>query len=379
MLYRKMPEINKDLSILGMGCMRLPLINKDSPKSIDVKKAAEMINYAVDHGINYFDTAYPYHEREGEKFLGNALKGNLRKKIYLATKMPTWSVKEFGDMEKFLDEQLLNLQTDKIDFYLFHALTRNRWEVLKSVNFEKFIETAIKKGKIEHIGFSFHDDREIFKEIIEGCNWDFCQIQLNYLNEYFQAGIEGLKYAHRKGLGVIIMEPLMGGKLANNIPETINKLFNGFSKKLSPAQWGLKWLWDKPEVSVVLSGMSGIDQLKENLTAADTGAQESMTKEDLDTIESIKNEFNKNKQIPCTSCGYCQPCPWGVNIPGCFNRYNGANILRNFEEAKAGYLRFTPEAEQAKNCTSCKVCEEKCPQSIEISKEMDTLKKFFHQ
>ncbi|MBN2544269.1 MAG: aldo/keto reductase [Spirochaetes bacterium] len=379
MLYRIMPKINKKLSILGMGCMRLPLTDKKSPKSIDEKKAAGIVHYAIDNGINYFDTAYPYHEREGEKFIGNALKGNLRKKVYIATKLPTWSVNEFSDMEKFLDEQLINLKTENIDFYLFHALNRKRWEVLKRVNFEKFIDTAIKKGKIGHIGFSFHDDREIFMEIIKSYEWEFCQIQFNYLNEEFQAGIEGLKYAHQNGLGVIIMEPLLGGKLADNLPENIIKLFNKLSKKLSPAQWGLKWIWDKPEVSVVLSGMSNIEQLKENITAADSIGADSLSKEDMEIFELIKNEFNKNKQIPCTSCGYCQPCPSGVNIPTCFNRYNGANIFGNFDEAKIGYLRFVVESEQAKNCTSCRICEEKCPQSIEISKEMDLLKKFFHQ
>ncbi len=366
MLYRTMPKVKEQLSILGMGCMRLPQIDQNDPQTIDEARAIEIVRHAIDQGVNYVDTAYTYHNGESERFLKRALSNGYREKVQLATKLPSWLIQTDEDPDRYLNEQLERLGTDRIDFYLLHGLKRDRWETLKRVRYERFLERALRDGKIRYAGFSFHGDRSIFKEIVDEYDWTFCQIQYNYLDEQFQAGKEGLEYAFHKKIGVIIMEPLRGGKITGQIPETIMSLWNEAAQQRTPAEWGLRWVWNHPEVSVVLSGMSTLDQLKENLRTAEQGEPHSLTQEELRLIEQVKAEYNRRIKVNCTNCGYCLPCPNNVNIPDCFSRYNNGFMFDNLEETKKNYLLLVPEAQRASQCIACGECESKCPQQLPI-------------
>lgn len=379
MLYRTMPKIEEKFSILGMGCMRLPLTDKDDAKTIDEPKALEMVRYAIDHGVNYIDTAYPYHGGESEPFAGRALKDGYREKVYLATKLPSWLIHAREDMDKYLNEQLERLATETIDFYLLHGLKRDRWENLKNLGFAEFLESAIQDGRIKYAGFSFHADREIFKEIVDGYDWTFCQIQYNYLDENFQAGKEGLEYAARQGLGIIVMEPLRGGKIVENVPEAIMKIWNESEKKRTPAAWALQWVWNHLEVSVILSGMSTMEQVEENIRSTEQGYAHSLAAEELELVDRVKREYKQRIKVDCTNCGYCMPCPSGVNIPDCFSRYNTAFMFEDFEDVKKGYNLFIQEANRASQCTSCGECEEKCPQHLSIIENLQDVVKLFEQ
>lgn len=253
MQYRNMTKDKIKVSQLGFGCMRFPTLGGDSG-SIDKYLSKEMIHYAIDNGVNYIDTAYPYHQGNSEAFVGEALKDGYREKVYLATKLPVWLTEEYSDFEKYLDEQLENLQTDHIDFYLLHALSRDRFDQIVDLKVFEFLEVAKEKGKIKYVGFSFHDELNVFKEIIDSYPWDFCQIQLNYMDREYQAGLEGLKYANDRDISVVIMEPIKGGKLSR-ASEEIQKIWNEYDEYRSPSEWALRWLYDLPGVGVVLSGM----------------------------------------------------------------------------------------------------------------------------
>ena len=379
MLYRTMEKAGKRLSILGMGCMRLPLINRDDPKSIDEAQATQMVRYAIDHGVNYIDTAYPYHGGESEPFVGRALQDGYREKVFLATKLPTWAIQTREDMDKYLNEQLERLQTDTIDFYLIHGLKRVRWENMKRLGLEGFLNSAIQDGRIRYAGFSFHADRENFKEIVDGYDWTFCQIQYNYLDENFQAGKEGLEYAAQKGLGIVIMEPLRGGKIAENVPEAMMQIWNEAETKRTPAEWALRWVWNHPEMSVVLSGMSALKQVQENLQTADQGMAHSLTAQELQLIDRVKVEYKKRIKVDCTNCGYCMPCPNGVNIPDCFARYNTAFLFENFEQMKKNYHDMIPKPQRASQCGACGECEDKCPQHLPIIERLRDVAEAFEQ
>ena len=336
MEYRTLGKTNEKVSALGFGCMRLPIINGDTTK-IDEEKATEMIRHAIDEGVNYIDTAYPYHGTgmgnggESEPFVGRALKNGYREKVNLATKLPSWLIKTREDMDKYLNEQLKRLQTDRIDFYLVHALNKDAWENLKKLGISEFLDSAIKDGRIRYAGFSFHDKLDVFKEIVDYYDWSFCQIQYNYLDEDFQAGTEGLQYAANKGLGVVIMEPLRGGKIVRNLPEAVMNTFDKAEDKKSPAEWALRWVWNHPEVSVVLSGMSTMDNVTENLKTASVAAPNSLTEKELEILNEVKKVFNDRIKVNCTACEYCMPCPVGVNIPKNFTTSeldNGYKIRR---------------------------------------------------
>ena len=324
MLYRKFGKTNEMVSILGFGCMRLPLLPGGDPSKIDEVLATNLIRYAIDKGVNYIDTAYPYHGKgmgssgQSEPFLGRVLKDGYREKVKIATKLPSWLIKTRADMDNILNEQLQRLQTDYIDFYLVHALNSTTWKNLKELGISEFLDQAIREGRIKYAGFSFHDKQETFNEIIDWYDWSFCQIQYNYLDEDFQAGKKGLNYAAQKGLGLTIMEPLRGGKLATNLPTTVQDVFNNADKVMTPAEWALRWVWNHPEVSLLLSGMNSMEQVVENIKIAQNAEVNSFTEEENKVIEEAKNVFRQRIKVNCTGCGYCMPCPTGVNIPGCF-------------------------------------------------------------
>lgn len=379
MKYRKFPNIDFEVSALGFGCMRLPIIGDDSSQ-IDEPSAIKMIRFAIDNGVNYIDTAYGYHGGNSEIVVGKALKEGYRNKVKLATKLPVWKLEKIEDADTILDEQLKKLNTDHIDFYLLHALNKQRWEMLKNMDIFSWIEKVKSQGKIKHIGFSFHDSLDTFKRIIDEYNgWEFCQIQYNYLNRSYQAGEEGLKYAHSKGLGVIIMEPLLGGKLARKPPEQIQKVWEKAKVKRTPVQWALLWLWNQKEVTTVLSGMSTIDQVIENVKIADEGYVGCLSEEELKLIDEVTQKYSELKPIDCTGCKYCLPCPNGVDIPRNFNLYNDAKLYNMYEETKKAYLKPEKVQQQASNCVECGVCEEKCPQNLPIRKLLKEVACFFEK
>lgn len=361
------------VSALGFGCMRLPT-HDGNPMSGNINEAESirMIRLAIDRGVNYVDTAYPYHGGNSETVAGRALKDGYRDKVMLATKAPIWLIQKAGDFDRFLDEQLVKLQTDRIDGYLFHSLNRKTWEnsVLK-LGLLPRAEEAVRDGRIRQIGFSFHDGPEAFRQIIDGYKgWDFCQIQYNYLDVENQAGTEGLKYAASRGLAVVVMEPLLGGRLANP-PGSIRNLFDQAPRRsASAADWALQWLWHQPEVSTVLSGMSNLRHVEDNIRSADASGVHSLASADLETIEKVRKEYRSMHPIPCTRCGYCMPCPNGVDIPRNFELYNDGTIHRNAGIPRFYYSTFVPEAERAAACTQCGECLEKCPQTIDIPEWM---------
>ncbi len=369
MQFRKFGRAGTEVSVLGFGCMRLPTLD-GIPQSEKIDEAATigMIRHAVDEGVNYIDTAYPYHNGRSEVVTGRALRDGYRAKVLLATKSPVWLIAKPADFDTYLDEQLTRLQTDHIDVYLLHALSAERWEkfVVRHGLLER-AEAAIKDGRIGHIGFSFHDKREAFNMIVDAYDgWSVCQIQYNYMDTENQAGTAGLKRAAAKGLGIVVMEPLLGGRLAAP-PQAAADVFRASGRGWSPAEWALQWIWDQPEVSTVLSGMKTMDQVEENLRAADRSGAGSMDEAGRRLIERARQILSDRAPIPCTQCGYCQPCPSGVNIPRCLSLYNDAVMYEDLAIPRAIYGRFVPEGERAANCTKCRECESKCPQGIAIS------------
>lgn len=371
MQYRKFGKLDWQVSALGFGCMRLPTADgKPLSGNIDEKESIKMIRYAIDHGVNYVDTAYPYHEKNSEIVTGKALKDGYREKVKLATKSSVWSIKKTEDFERYLNEQLKKLQTDYIDFYLFHGLDKKGWNnvVLKLGLLER-AESALRDGKIGHIGFSFHDRYEVFQDIIDGYDgWTFCQIQYNYMDTEHQAGTRGLRYAASKGLAVVIMEPLLGGRLAKP-PATVLDVFKGRGGK-PPVDWALQWVWNQPEVSLLLSGMSTMGQVEENIASANLSGIGIMGPEELEVIQRARDTYRDMTMIPCTKCGYCQPCPSGVNIPRNIKLFNDGFTYGDVETSRGIYANYMAEANRAGSCVQCKACEEKCPQKIVISEWM---------
>lgn len=381
MKYRTFGKTGLQISTLGFGCMRLPVIDQDNTR-IDDEKAMEMIHHAIDHGVNYFDTAYPYHAEDfskpgsSEPFLARALKNGYREKVYLATKLPSWLVGSRADMDKFLDEQLERLDTQHIDFYLLHSLNHSTWDKLLHNDVFDFMNDAKKAGKIRYAGFSFHDDLALFKEIVDAYDWDFCQIMYNYFDEQFQAGKEGLNYAARKGLAVVVMEPLRGGALVDGLPVDARKILQDAVPGRSEVDWAFRWLWKQADVSVVLSGMSTPDQVMENLELGHSFSNGLWTLEEGKAIDQVNQVIKKLQRVNCTDCGYCMPCPEGVNIPLNFSLCNDHHML-NDPSAKVRYYRFLDDTGRASNCIQCGVCVEKCPQQIPIPEEMEHVAALF--
>jgi len=342
--------------------MRLPTLGGDD-SNIDDEKAANMLRYAVDSGVNYIDTAYPYHGGMSEVVIGKALEGGYREKVYLATKLPSWLITSREDMDKYLNEQLERLKTDYIDFYLVHSLNKDFWANVTKHGVFDFLDSALKDGRIKYTGFSFHDDISLFKEIIDSYPWDLCQIQFNFMDENFQAGKEGLRYAASKGLGVVIMEPLRGGYLVSKVPQDVQAAWDSAAIKKSPVEWSLRYLWNYPEVSVVLSGMSDPSHVEDNIRLAEKGLPNSLTPEENQLISKVNEMYKAKIRVNCTGCQYCMPCPSGVNIPECFKFYNNAEMFDNVEGEK---LQYNNLEGKASNCTECGQCEEKCPQQSPI-------------
>ncbi len=370
MLYRKMPKIDKELSILGFGCMRLP-VNKDG--SLDKKRAIDQIRYGIDNGINYLDTAWPYHGGQSEPLVGEALEDGYREKVHIATKLPSWLIKNRADMGVYLDNQLELLQTKCIDFYLLHNLNGPTWETLKSKHVLDFIDAAKAGGKIKYAGFSFHGHIADFKTIVDEYDWEFCQIQYNYLDEDHQAGREGLEYAAAKDLGIIVMEGLRGGNLGNpQQPPEVAAIWDSAQKKKTPVEWALRWIWDHPEVTVVLSGMNEEAHIKENLNIAEDAKPGSLDDTEQAVIRQASDTYKKLMKVSCTGCEYCKPCPEGVNIPAALEVYNKLHLFKNVEEAKFLYaircsgLFSGQDVQYASLCVQCGECIEKCPQQIDI-------------
>jgi predicted aldo/keto reductase-like oxidoreductase len=366
MQYRTFGKLDWKPSALGFGAMRLPVID-DNPGKIDEPEATRMLRYAIDHGVNYVDTAYPYHEETSETFLGRALQDGYRQRIKLATKLPSWLVKVAEDCDRYLNEQLERLQTETIDFYLLHGLNEERWPKLRDLNVFDWAEKAMADGRIRYLGFSFHDRYEVFQEIVDASDqWTFCQIQYNYMDEEHQAGTRGLKYAADKGLAVVVMEPIRGGQLARNPPQAIAELWDTAAPRRTPADWALQWVWNHPEVSVVLSGMSTMEQVKQNVASASQSGPGTLTADELALIARVRDKYRELCPIPCTQCRYCMPCPSGVNIPRVLEIYNEAIMYNSHQTARDAYNLWLNKEERADLCTQCAQCEEVCPQEIEI-------------
>jgi predicted aldo/keto reductase-like oxidoreductase len=370
MLYRQAGKTGQKLSILGFGCMRLPVIDGKAHQ-IDEEKAQAMVDYAIRNGINYFDTAYIYHSEVpfqpgmSEVFLGKALKRE-RANILLATKLPSWFVETRADMDRFLNQQLERLQTDHIDFYLVHGLSGEMWKKVHQLGVTEFLDAALADGRIKHAGFSFHDEAPAFKPIVDAYDWSFCQIQYNYMDEDYQAGRAGLEYAASKGLGVVIMEPLRGGGLSNRVPEDVQAVWNKARVKRTPAEWALRFVWNRPEASVVLSGMSQLDQMEENVRIANRGLANSLTAKERALIQEAKAIYQARTRVNCTGCGYCFPCPHGVSIPANFLQLNNLSIYRDRPAANFFYFHILKEDQRASHCQECGQCVELCPQHIPI-------------
>lgn len=368
--YRENKRNGDKLSILGFGCMRLPT----KKNSIDEARAEKLIISAIDQGVNYFDTAYVYHYGKSESFLGKVLSKGYRDKVKIATKMPHFMVKTTTDMDKIFNKQLQRLQTDRIDYYLIHMMPDvGTWERLKKIGIEEWIDSKKKNGKIINIGFSFHGVKDQFLKLLDVYDWDFCQIQYNYLDENNQAGTSGLKYAASKGLPIIIMEPLRGGKIVNNLPKEVNNIWKSAESQRSAAEWALRWVWNHSEATVVLSGMSNEEQVAENIQIASKAESNSLTPEELTLFDRIKEILNQNIKVNCTGCGYCIPCPAGVDIPACFSMYNEKYSLKT-KKSKMHYLQntgaITSNPAYASLCKKCGKCELHCPQGIPIREKL---------
>ena len=375
MNYRTFPKIDDcKISAIGFGLMRLPLLSNS--EEIDKEKTRKLVKLAIDQGINYFDTAYPYHNGKSETVFGEIVKEeNLRDKIYIADKMPVWNVEKEEDFYKILDEQLEKLQTNYIDFYLLHALNKDSWGKVKKLNGLTFLEKAKATGKIKHIGFSFHDNLETFKKIVDEYeNFEFCQIQYNYIDEDTEKrpqnpGWQGLKYAGKKELGVIIMEPLRGGLLANP-PVGVRNIFANAEVPRLPAEWAFRFVWENQEVVTALSGMNSEDQILVNSAVASTAFPNSMPNSQIEVVKKAQAWFDSKIKVPCTGCRYCVPCPKGVSIPEIFDHFNTASMRGLLEENGKTFLtdykKLVDENHGANQCVNRGACAKLCPQHINI-------------
>ncbi len=375
MQYREVPKNGDKLSVLGFGCMRLPV----RMQSINEKLAESQILYAMDRGVNYYDTAVPYHSGKSEPFLGKVLDRNkCRDRIKLATKLPHWMAGSSSDMDRLLDEQLGKLKTDWIDYYLIHALNGELWDRAKDNGVIEFMDKALKSGKIINAGFSFHGLAEDFKGIVDDYDWTFCQIQYNFLDTQNQAGTAGLEYAASRDMAVMIMEPLRGGNLAKTPPPLVKKIWAKADEKRTPVDWSLSWIWNHSGVTVVLSGMNEDDQINENLRLAEKSRANGLSQQEIQIVDEAADAFRRVMKVGCTGCQYCMPCPAGVNIPSCFEIYNSKHAFRD-KGARLMYLFqnggiVTEKPTLASGCVQCGKCLDKCPQHLPIPDLLEEVK-----
>lgn len=372
MNYR-LDKYGNELSILGFGCMRF----QTKMAKIDIEEAEREIIYAYKNGVNYFDTAYIYPGSEAA--LGEIFERNgIRKNVNIATKLPHYLIKSREGLDKLFAEELKRLRTDYVDYYLMHMLTdTDTWNRMKEMGIEEWIAEKKASGAIRQVGFSYHGNTDMFCKLVDSYNWDFCMIQYNYMDEHSQAGKQGLHYAHNKGLPVFIMEPLRGGKLVSRLPDEAKKIFAEYKIKYTPAQWAFRWLWNQPEVTVVLSGMNSEEMVKDNIKTASEVQIGELTHEDQDMLQSVIKAMNSKMKVRCTGCGYCVPCPKSVDIPGTFAAYN-----RRYAEGKLpALIEYTmctalrKNSTAASNCVNCGKCEKHCPQHIEIRKKLKDAQK----
>ena len=372
MQYRSDKYGNK-LSILGFGCMRFP----QKKGKIDMEQTEKQLMAAIEGGVNYFDTAYIYGGSEAA--VGEILeKNNARDRVNIATKLPHYLIKSREGMEKLFQEELRRLRTDHIDYYLMHMLTDPAtWERLKGLGVEQWLEEKKKSGAIRQVGFSYHGNSETFCRLIDAYDWDFCQIQYNYLDEHTQAGRKGLNYAHDKGIPVIIMEPLRGGRLVHNLPETAKHMLESYPVKRSPAEWAFRWLWDQKEVTVVLSGMNSMEMLRENMEVASQVQIGEMGEQEQALLKEVVKAINAKLKVGCTGCGYCMPCPKGVDIPGTFATYNRYFSDGKFVAMKEYFMCTTlrKKSAAASQCVGCGKCEKHCPQNLPIREKLQDARK----
>ncbi len=369
MEFRTMENLGVKTSLLGFGCMRFPT-NADG--SINEEETLAMIDKAYQAGVNYFDTAYPYHDGKSEVVTGKALSRYPRDSYYLATKLPMWAVHSIEDAGRIFQEQLERLQKDYVDFYLLHALNRERWNQVKELDVLGYCEQLRKEGKVRYIGFSFHDDYAAFEEILTSYSWDFCQIQFNYMDKDTQATQKGVELAEKLGIPMIIMEPVKGGSLAS-LPEDVAKLFYAARPEESIASWAMRYVGSFDNVKVILSGMSAMEQVEDNIkTFADFAP---LDESEQKVIAQVAETLHNRVQNGCTACRYCMPCPAGVNIPGCFHVWNNYHIYENKQEAARRWKNEIADAQKASNCIKCGKCEQVCPQKIAIREDLARLQK----
>jgi predicted aldo/keto reductase-like oxidoreductase len=385
MLYRPFGRTGEETSILGFGCMRLPVVD-GRPDRIDVVPATKMLHFALEHGVNYIDTAFPYHgasfgETPGtsEAFVGEALRVGYREKVLLATKLPLWLVKSRSDMERILAGQLERLRTGTIDCYLLHGLDAAEFERSAKLGVLEFLDAAKAAGTIRYAGFSFHDEAPAFAPIVDGYEWDFCQIQYNYMDVDFQAGSAGLAYAAAKDLGIVVMEPLKGGRLAGRVPAAVQAVWDSAPVKRTPVEWALGFVWDDPRVSLLLSGMTAMEHVVENVALASRARPSSLSAAEHVLIEQVREAYKARTVVDCTACRYCMPCPQGIDIPGMFALLNNASLFDGHAEESRGYSMQVNagHSSQASACTECGQCEEACPQQIKVSQELAKVAQMF--
>ena len=372
MKYRKFGKLDWKVSALGFGAMRLPVLNNDFGQ-VDEPEAIRMMRYAFDHGVNYVDSAYGYHRGNSDIVIGKALQDGYREKVRVATKLPCHEVNSSEDFDRCLNEQLKRLQTDSIDFYLLHRLNKLIWPKMCNLGVLKWADGAIADGRIGYFGFSFHDNYEVLREIINAYdNWTVCQIQYNYMDDNLQAGTRGLEYAHKKGLAVVVMEPIKGGRITV-FPEKVGRIWANAPVQRTPAEWALRWVWNHPEVTTVLSGMSTMQQVIENVATAEHSQPHNLTADELALIGQVRDAYRSLSPVACTGCRYCMPCPNGVDITRIFELYNEAMIFNDAARRRKMYNdpNVIKEEQRADKCIKCEQCVEKCPQKVPIPEQLE--------
>ncbi len=375
MQYRTLPGSNEQLSALGFGCMRLASKGKGLLSAIDTDTATRQIITAIEAGINYLDTAYPYHGGSSESFLGdNILSNGYRDRVNIATKLPCFLINKKEKIQETFEKQLKKLRVDVIDYYLLHSLNGRTWDKMVSLDVIDFMDTIRKQDRVRKMGFSFHGTYDAFVRIVDSYDWDFCQVQYNIIDEDFQAGIRGIDYAADKGIGVIVMEPLKGGMIAGNVPRDVRSIYESSDNGWSPAEWGLRWVLNNPKVTMVLSGMNDDRHIGENLRVVSEALPNHMTNGEISIVRAVREKYLNLMEVGCTGCGYCMPCPAGIDIPGSFRDLNnykmtGKAQAKIFHMAYSGIMTEDGKPHWTSSCINCGKCEKACPQGIEVRKE----------